>query len=661
MPPRMSMAGSRYTALTPLSRWTRSCAADARPRPSSSRDGTARRTPRRRTWTALGNVVLCVVSPTTNGPSARDVAVGEVEVARRDGCRRRGARRRRLVPPAGEPAERPCSSRREAPCRRGPRHRRGASSLTTPGSTASPRALCVDWLVVLRRARLPRPLRTGGAFPGRCRGTARRRRCGSRTASGLAERLHGGGRVGERAHARQHDGVGACAMSGGIVGDPHVAARRRQPALDALEVPLVVVDHDDRIHLRAALRGGQRRRRCAGFERDSAARQGARPAALNEASTMWCAFSPAEAADVQRHAGVRGERDEELLGERGVERADDLDGQRPRRSAAGRARKRRTAASTSASSIGTNCEPKRAMPRLSPSACANGLAQHDARVLHRVVRVHVDVALARARSGRSGRGGRRRPACGRRRARPSRRPPRPCRRGPACTRMSVSFVVRTMLAVRCSLMPVFLPFRNRARRPGTHRSLRASRWSRAGSPSRHRRTREVAHQNAAVVQRLPTPRRRAPGGTARSSRPRGTASRPGPSSGPRTRAARSAMMAVMPGSNFARFAYTTPRDGLRHGVDGIRLAHLHELADDLGVPQQVAHAHARRGENALENVRRMTRFSCCASAGRMVGAGELEVRLVHHHERVGGFAAARRGTPRRPASPWGCSGLVTTR
>ena len=59
--------------------------------------------------------------------------------------------------------------------------------------------------------------------------------------AGLPERLHRGGRVGERAHAGQHNGVGM-GDGGRVVGDEHVAARRRQAALDALQVPFMIVD-----------------------------------------------------------------------------------------------------------------------------------------------------------------------------------------------------------------------------------------------------------------------------------------------------------------------------------------------------------------------------------------------------------------------------------
>ena len=53
----------------------------------------------------------------------------------------------------------------------------------------------------------------------------------------------------------------------------------------------------------------------------------ARAAALNAASMMWWLFSPANERTWRVIASVGGQRDEELLGKRGVEGADDLDGQ----------------------------------------------------------------------------------------------------------------------------------------------------------------------------------------------------------------------------------------------------------------------------------------------------------------------------------------------
>ena len=76
-----------------------------------------------------------------------------------------------------------------------------------------------------------------------------------------------------------------------------------------------------------------------------------------------------QAAHVQRKSRVRGEGDEEFLGQRRVERAQHDAGTstaqcswpRPDMS---------TAASTRASSMGSESDPNRAMPRLSPSARA---------------------------------------------------------------------------------------------------------------------------------------------------------------------------------------------------------------------------------------------------------------------------------------------------
>ena len=47
----------------------------------------------------------------------------------------------------------------------------------------------------------------------------------------LAKLLHGGGRIGERANARQHDSVGSGYLAR-IRRDASIAARRAQPALN---------------------------------------------------------------------------------------------------------------------------------------------------------------------------------------------------------------------------------------------------------------------------------------------------------------------------------------------------------------------------------------------------------------------------------------------
>ena len=98
----------------------------------------------------------------------------------------------------------------------------------------------------------------------------------------LPELLHRGGRVGERAHARQHDGVGP-GDGRGVGRDERATARRVDAALDALQVALAVVDDRD-----------ARGRHSAPFVEGSAspmrgsrstAWRNARAAALNDAST----------------------------------------------------------------------------------------------------------------------------------------------------------------------------------------------------------------------------------------------------------------------------------------------------------------------------------------------------------------------------------------
>ena len=61
---------------------------------------------------------------------------------------------------------------------------------------------------------------------------------------GLAELVHGCRGVGERAHARQDDGIGGGYL-GGIVGDAGIGARRAQTALDGQQIALLVVNNSD--------------------------------------------------------------------------------------------------------------------------------------------------------------------------------------------------------------------------------------------------------------------------------------------------------------------------------------------------------------------------------------------------------------------------------
>ena len=123
----------------------------------------------------------------------------------------------------------------------------------------------------------------------------------------------------------------------------------------------------------------------------------ARAKALNSASAMWCGSRPPSTRDVHGEAGVEGDRLEDVAHHRAGEVAADeveleaggLAGVHEVRAAGDvddglherlveRARGRRRSG---------RC------PRLSPSACADGLAEHDADVFDRVV--HVDVRCRR--------------------------------------------------------------------------------------------------------------------------------------------------------------------------------------------------------------------------------------------------------------------------
>ena len=100
-----------------------------------------------------------------------------------------------------------------------------------------------------------------------------------------------------------------------------------------------------------------------------------------------------------------------------------------------------TAACARVSSIGMNASPKRRIPTLSPERLADRLAQHDRRVLDRVMRVDVDVTDRADEQIESCRARRRPSACGRRTARRWRSRPVRCRRGrgrPAPTTRSSS-------------------------------------------------------------------------------------------------------------------------------------------------------------------------------------------------------------------------------
>ena len=178
----------------------------------------------------------------------------------------------------------------------------------------------------------------------------------------LAELAHGGGRVGERANAGQHDGIGF-GDGGGIARDEHLGARRDQTALDAFEVALMIVDHGD--HSAPFVEGSASPMRGS----SSTAWRKARAAALNDASTIWCAFSPARLRTCSVSPAFAAKAMKNSLASdasnvpsmtQGTSTAQ-CSWPRPDMS---------TAASTRASSMGSESDPNRAMPRLSPSARA---------------------------------------------------------------------------------------------------------------------------------------------------------------------------------------------------------------------------------------------------------------------------------------------------
>ena len=119
------------------------------------------------------------------------------------------------------------------------------------------------------------------------------------------------------------------------------------------------------------------------------------------------------------------------------------------------------------------------------------------------------------------------------------------------------------------------------------------------------------------------------------------------------------MMAVMPGSNFARFAYTTRATacdtasteyGWRTFTNSLMTA-----AFPSRYPRRTPASEKRLGKRAQDDQ------VLVLLQGRAHGhAGEFEVRLVHHHERVGGFQ--QRVEERLVGQlPRGLLGLVTTR
>ena len=97
------------------------------------------------------------------------------------------------------------------------------------------------------------------------------------------------------------------------------------------------------------------------------------------------------------------------------------------------------------------------------------LAEHDARVLDRVVRAGLQVAGDLARRGPAGRGGRAGRACGRRSRRPVARVPAPVPERPSVSETSVSPVLRLIVAVRVTGED------SDARAPSTRRGRRSPR------------------------------------------------------------------------------------------------------------------------------------------------------------------------------------------
>ena len=164
--------------------------------------------------------------------------------------------------------------------------------------------------------------------------------------------------------------------------------------------------------------------------RASTASRSARANALNDASTMWCAFVPASTAHVQRELGGVRDRAEELLGELGVEVAHALGrelalegGER----AAGdvdRGRGARLVHRARRRGRSGGCRRGRRAPRRAP-------ARARCRCPRRCGASRSRGRPPPARRGRAGRGAPPRRAGGRRSRRRSRARPRPCRRGRA--------------------------------------------------------------------------------------------------------------------------------------------------------------------------------------------------------------------------------------
>ena len=165
-------------------------------------------------------------------------------------------------------------------------------------------------------------------------------------------------------------------------------------------------------------------------------------------------------------------------------------------------------------------------------------------------------------------------------------------------------------------------------------------------PSQHGGAAEIAHEHAAVVQVLPG----RPGIFHREQNPVGIR-RVGGHAGQGAQRLHDAAPLLDDLADARLEAGAVLEDhlsyGLGDGVHGIGLAHLAQLLDDRRVRQNVAQTHARQRERLRER----------AQDGEILvgrqqrahrGARELEVGLVHQHERIGGVEQLfdeRRGRP----------------
>ena len=341
-----------------------------------------------------------------------------------------------------------CSSPRGAPCRRGPRRRcarhgvhhapraarrgrggvdcrrRRAPSAPSSNMRCIPRQMPRNGTPpAMRRAHRPP---SGRAPPWwrrrrrtRPRPAARWRRPRGMTAASSVMRRRSG------AASRARRSRFPSAVNTAII-------RRLFPSAD------VAKSTTDRGHERGCRQAGRgystpswtaARRPCAGS--GSQAWRRARAAALNDGLDDVVRVLAGKLPDVQRDAGVGGEGDEELLGERGVEGAHHHRGAHRRPSAAGRVPRCPRPPCTSASSMGmamsaeaARCRACRRAPARTPGPCTMPVSS----TVWCAVHLNVALAATPVRSNRPWRPNAVEHVVEERRC-PSPRPRRPCRQG----------------------------------------------------------------------------------------------------------------------------------------------------------------------------------------------------------------------------------------